>query len=853
MRSGPSVLTGLPLREEEWIRLPPTDSMKMIFRLLQISLCAQALALIPALASGAAPGLDDPTFFRSLNLDRPELHEVRKAVESTNWPAASAAYLAYRRSLPREGWTSRTPGSEKDAQSLLRGTVKNWALPGKALQMPDPHNFDWRANPLPPSDPSYSREVPLATARTLFWIDLAAAYRATGDEKYASFWAENLTDFVKDNPVAIRAHPEHEVAWRALETGIRMAGSWPDAYFAFLDSQAMTPAVHTLFAKSVYEHGLRLDFCEKNHPERGGNHVVSEAAGLMAAGTLFPEFEPAGGWRRTALARLATEVDRQVYPDGFQGELSPLYHLGVLEDFLGARSLAALAGDQVPEPMESRLREMFRVLCFLQDGDGIVPPLNDSPSVSAREVAARGLKFFDDPLLRFTADGKLVDGLPPASGLLEWPGMAVMRSQWGNRGIVGLFYAGPVPVGHWHQDKLQFLLWAFGRPMLVDPGKMAYDQSPLRRYSIGTESHNTLTVDGRWQYRDATDGRRMAEAPAAMSWLSTGWLDFSSGKYDEGYWDCPYMAKAYRPFEKTGPALTGVAHHRTVLFLKPVGFLIVDNVQGVGTHRCDVRFNVDAENLEVDSASRAVFASFPGGARLKVLPVGAALPEVTTARGRKDPPAGWLFEKSGPRPVFQLIQTQTAALPVNFANWLEPSSEAEPSNTEVSRADGPDDLSAYQIRNEKEEWLVHAAPSGALVPMRGESYGTAWHAMAEAVVVHRSGAEVSTAFYGTSFETAALALRSQSPCALEIKRLPQQISITNAGVRPATLEISRPTPHEICIEPGKQITIAASAAVADPSPKQPSALPSPDPSAPPPAQPALETGGFWEWLKGIFQ
>jgi len=798
------------------------------------------LLLLPTLALGAAGGRpDDATFFRSLNLEKPGLEAVRQAVEASDWEAASARYIDYRRGLSREGWMPRTPGGTADAQALLRGTVKNWAAPMKAIQMADPHNFDWQANPLPPSDPAYSREVQLATARTQFWSDLAAAYRETGEEKYALFWAENFSDFANDNPVVVEAHPEHEVAWRALEAGIRMSGSWPDAYQTFLDSPAMTPALHTRFARSFHEHGLRLAYCADKYPDRGGNHIISEDTGLMAVGTLFPEFQHSAGWRQSALARLSSELARQVYPDGFQAELSPLYHAGVLEEFLLVRGFAARSGDPLPGEMDGRLKSMFRVIGFLQDGNGMVPALNDSPAIHAGEIARRGLAYFDDPLMRFTASGGAVEGLPAPSKFLEWSGIAIMRDKWGPNGMMGLFYAGPVPVGHWHQDKLQFLLWAYGRPLLVDPGKMSYDQSPFRRYSIGTESHNTLTVDGKWQFRDATEGRRQAESPADMAWMSCGWMDFASGTYTEGYWDCPYSAKSYRPFEKKGPPTTGVAHRRSVFFLKPVGFLILDAVSGTESHRCDVRFNIDADHLEVDPVTRAAYAGFPGGVRLNILPVGAVPPEVTTVRGQKDPPAGWVFEKSGPRPVFQLVQTQTAPLPVTFANWLEPSSGENPPGIEVARVDGPAGHPAFRIRKAGEEWLVHAAPAGTQAPMRGESRGSAWQATAEAVATHSNGSEGHIALYGTSFETPAFALRSQSPCALEIQQLPGQIAITNAGARPASLETIRPTPDTFSIDPGKQITITATT----PPPS--------GPSAPPPAHPSSD--GFWEWLKGLFR
>ena len=59
--------------------------------------------------------------------------------------------------------------------------------------------------------------------------------------------------------------------------------------------------------------------------------------------------------------------------------------------------------------------------------------------------------------------------------------------------------AGPLgDGGHGHYDALHFEAYAYGRPLVVDPGRYTYSESGpnWRRWFKGTAAHNTVTVDG---------------------------------------------------------------------------------------------------------------------------------------------------------------------------------------------------------------------------------------------------------------------------------------------------------------------------------------------------------------------
>jgi hypothetical protein len=76
-----------------------------------------------------------------------------------------------------------------------------------------------------------------------------------------------------------------------------------------------------------------------------------------------------------------------------------------------------------------------------------------------------------------------------------------MRSGWEWNDMFLFFRAGPPGSGHEHQDKLEVTLRAWDNDLLIDPGTFTYDKSNFRRYFIGTASHDTIIVDGKWQHR----------------------------------------------------------------------------------------------------------------------------------------------------------------------------------------------------------------------------------------------------------------------------------------------------------------------------------------------------------------
>ena len=72
------------------------------------------------------------------------------------------------------------------------------------------------------------------------------------------------------------------------------------------------------------------------------------------------------------------------------------------------------------------------------------------------------------------------------------------RSGWDRGATLCMFESGNWGPDHYHMDKHQILIDAFGERMLVDRGMCDYS-NPLSAHLFNTSSHNTLTLDGKNQ------------------------------------------------------------------------------------------------------------------------------------------------------------------------------------------------------------------------------------------------------------------------------------------------------------------------------------------------------------------
>lgn len=626
---------------------------------------------------------NDSSFFSLLNLDFPGMKEVRKCVKRGDLEKAKAAYLKFRREKSIVKWNINPADKPVKADSSSYRPAERIMNHLYEPSMSAPEAFlgtdiNWEFNPVDPKEPHFTKEWTWCNLNRMpFWNTLGRAYWSTLDKKYAREWVEQMIDWVEDNPVPMDASPSGTLTWRTIESGIRMSGSWMNAYYYFLNSSSFTPDANINFVKGVIEHGQRLEKTTVDFPERSGNWVTMECNGLGTVGILFPELKKATDYRNVAFERLNRELEIQVYPDGAEVELTPSYHQVSRSNFMELAKLAQLNAIALPEGYLDKLKKMYSFNLNLMDPSGILPPFNDAgPTRTSSSLKEAYDIWEDEEFLYGSTRGK--EGKKPGfdSYYFSWAGYYVMRSGWEYSDNCLYFDAGPVGYGHEHEDMLNMYLYSHGKILLTEPGTYSYDLSEWRKYILSTPAHNTIIVDGKEQHRADIPGSRLIKEPFKNPWVNSPLFDYGRGRYSSGYQENKYVAIQYQPREYVGAKDTSVSHTRHVIFLKPFYYIAVDFLEGKGLHTYDAHFHLDAPDAKINKATMAVNTLRSDSVQLGLFPMDVEGLKVRIAKGQGKPILGWLPRER--RPIPTIVYSKKAEAPATFSTFLYPYLMDEP-------------------------------------------------------------------------------------------------------------------------------------------------------------------------------
>lgn len=377
-------------------------------------------------------------------------------------------------------------------------------------------------------------KVPWELSRFQHLTLLGQAYWISGDEKYASAFINQITDWIKKNP--LKRGPN----WACtMDVAIR-AANWLVGWEFFKVSRLISKEFTGFFLKGLLSHGRFI----RSHLEYSGgltsNHYLSDIAGLFFIAAMVPEFKESGGWLTFSRKELETEMTKQVYPDGCDFEASTCYHRLVLELFFYPALLGKRIGIGFSEEYNSRLKKMFEAVLYLIKPDGKMPQIGDNDNgrflkfdipgteiLDVRYLLPLAAMYFDEPQFKAFYDD-MEDGLPdyisPISwifgvpGLKKWKDMgskktdklkskAFPNSGWyvlRNKDDYMIVSSGPNGQngngGHAHNDKLSFELSVNGSDIIVDPGSFVYTPDPIARNKLrSTKSHNTIKLNDKEQ------------------------------------------------------------------------------------------------------------------------------------------------------------------------------------------------------------------------------------------------------------------------------------------------------------------------------------------------------------------
>jgi uncharacterized heparinase superfamily protein len=407
---------------------------------------------------------------------------------------------------------------------------------------------DWLGADLPADE-----EWRIEWVKFYYGLDLAHAYRTTGDPRFRRAWERLVGSWLRQVPAT--SDSSDVTARRIL--------NWIYAWQGF---GALSNGLDRELVAAVRDQARHV----RDHltPER--NHRTFELYALAITALALPELDERGELLGLAVAELDRNLATDFRPDGVHREASTHYHMIALRSFAGLAANARRFGVALPDGFHDRLSRAFDFALHCRRPDGTIPALSDADTGDYSALLALGGELLDRDDLRTGRGRERSAGFPDG-------GYYVQRSGWDTGDRFLIFDCGRLgDGGHGHYDLLSFEAFGGGRPLIVDPGRFTYSEAPpnWRRWFRGTAAHNTVCVDG----LDQTPYTRKAPAgPVAAGRLLGRTNEELAG-------------------EAVSPAYEAV-HRRRIRFLDGRRWLIEDRLTGEEPHRYDLRFHLAPEAL----------------------------------------------------------------------------------------------------------------------------------------------------------------------------------------------------------------------------------------------------------------
>ena len=586
-----------------------------------------------AAACAAGPRTTSEEFFtKHLDTSIPALSSIPAKMAAGDLAGAEKVFADHVRASLRndalnKDWLERKyKGKELRALKRRAEEIMDYRLSSCGM----PHHFtdhkvDWDLNPTFNKYKEWTWQL----SRHPFWTTLAEYYTATGDEKAVTVWIDMISSWFDQALVPEKASPGATHCWRTIEAGIRMSG-WSRQVAAFAKSPQVSDEFLTRYFISIWEHGWRL-----RNNSTNGNWLLMELHGLLRITLLYPYLMDAPEWKAYALKRLQEEFSRQVYPDGFQYELATGYHGVVISNYLGVFDLYEQLGLEKPEFIRKGLEKMFEAYVRISTPSAGTPAINDGSNVNVARWCRRASELYPDraDFRWFATGGK--EGAPPdyLSTVFPWAGAVVFRTSWAKNAVWGYMDGSPFGRGHQHEDKLNFVMHAYGKVMLTEGGNYMYDSSDCRKYVLSTRAHNTIRVDGFEQNRRRTYRWKDEDinVKADVEFSTSPARDRAHSVYKDGY----------------GPQQKPVTHDRTVLFLKEEPglapfFVVIDRLSAPNDrpHAFEIMWHLEECKLAIDGQNFT--GDFGDGLGLAAATSDASA-KITDMKGQHEPYfQGWM-------------------------------------------------------------------------------------------------------------------------------------------------------------------------------------------------------------------
>lgn len=569
---------------------------------------------------------------------------------------------------------------------------------------------------------------------------LGKAYIFTKDDRYSREIISQITGWIDSNPLG------QTVNWISpLEISLRLV-SWIWALSFICDSKAINEQVEEKIISSIY---LQAKFIAANLQTRAlpNNHLIGELAGMAIVGVIFPEFDEASDWREKSIKKLSEQIQQQVYPDGVDKEHAWDYHRFVLDFYTQVVIIYKKYKTDIPQVLLDCLEKMYEVLMFVLRPDGFAPMIGDDDSGLVLKVGDQSGNFYTSALstgavlfnrgdMKWCA-GKFheeacfllgregaeafarIEAVRPKITSKEFKksGQYVMRSGWNKEALCLYFDCGSQGMGqagHGHADALSFELFAYGNPLIIDPGTYTYNgPKEWRNFFRGTAAHNTVVIDDIDQAEhlkpyEAFGWEQKADA-RPLRWYTSERFDFVSAEHD-----------GYKRLKKP------VIHRRDILFVKPEYWLMYDVILGKGSHKININYHFNNEKVKLDDRTKIVDTCNRDNGNIRIIPIDSNGFQMEIVTGRVNPIQGWVSESYGEKRKATVLQyTKEGTIPLTFLTLLYPFKNSDNCPIQVESVDLSDEINDGTLKCAKVVFSMHtdyclfAYESGSLKSFAG--------------------------------------------------------------------------------------------------------------------------------------
>ena len=484
------------------------------------------------------------------------------------------------------------PGLEVISATLDRGTIASadlilantWQV-GRSAPAHLPQELTWTEDPY---NDAYWRLgfYSLRPIQDLLW-----AWYETGNGAYRDKLIDVLRSFLRTgvHSKMVVDNPDlHIPAWRTMVL--------VNTYVKLVASRDLPEDLAAALREYIRSEGRFL--ADPANFEQRFNHGVNQTAALLLVAHNFPDFPESNGWSTLATGRLESLLDQIVDPDGVEIENSPYYHFYVLNALSEIADWSQRNGLTISSKLAATIDRMVRYASYITMPNGQIPLVGASTELDVSEYKPSLLDTLarHNPTLAYVRSAGRVGTPPNATALFASSGTAILRSELPPGAAMtdqtwAMLDVGPWRTEHSHLNRLGLVLYSGGRVLLPDSGLFQYAPQEASNYYdtdyfYSTAAHNTVVVDGMNQSREGPVGPGLTAQGAEWRYQS-GWHQL----------------------------YPGVTHRRALVLLRQDVVLIVDELEGPGTHSFAQTWHL-MPDLALSSGGLDAFGSDANGRRV---------------------------------------------------------------------------------------------------------------------------------------------------------------------------------------------------------------------------------------------